>query len=154
LIEEVPQVELVALAPEGFTAMTPLLATLLLAPAAPVPKPPPPNRYAYAYLGVRMKTSANRLVIEAPEPGTPSQKAGLRDGDELLQLGTLRPTRFEQLTEYVIDLRPGTDIYIEVRRGGAVVSTRLVLGVRPDTPEYDPRDIFLRRQGVILFDDR
>ena len=134
--------------------MTPLLATLLLAPAAPVPKPSPPNQHAYAYLGVRMSVADDTLTIEPPLEGTPAHKAGLKGGDQLLQLGTLRPTVFAQISEYVIDLRPGTDIYTEVKRNGAVVTGRLILGLRPDTPDYDPRDIFLKRLGLPLNDDR
>ena len=134
--------------------MTPLLAALLLAPAAPVPKPPPPNQHAYAYLGVRMSVADDALTIEPPLEGTPAQQAGLKGGDQLLQLGTLRPTAFAQISEYVLDLRPGTDIYVEVKRNGAVVKTRLVLGLRPDPPEYpNPRNVFLKRQGLPLQDD-
>jgi predicted metalloprotease with PDZ domain len=134
--------------------MTPLLAALLLTPAAPVPKPKPPPPFAYAYLGVRMSVSDNTLTIEQPEPHTPAFKAGLRDGDRIVQLGRIRPTSFEQLSDYIIDLRPGTDIYVEVRRNDEIVATRLVLGVRPDTPDYDPAPIFRRRMGLPPPDDR
>lgn len=129
--------------------MTPLLATLLLTPTAPVPKPPPPNQYAYGFLGIRMSVSDRRLTIDPPEAGTPAHKSGLQGGDEILQLGTLRPSVFAEISEYIIDLRPGTDIYVEVHRNGEIVKLRLILGVRPDTPEYDPRDIFLKRAGLL-----
>jgi len=131
--------------------MTPLLATLLLTPAAPVPKPPPPPQNAYAYLGIRMSPSDARLAIEPPEVGTPSYWAGLRGGDEIVQLGTMRPTAFDQISEYTLDQRPGADLYVEVRRNGKIVSMRLILGVRPSPPEYpDPRDIFLKRAGLLV----
>lgn len=133
--------------------MTPLLATLLLTPAAPVPKPPPPNQFAYSYLGIRMSVSDNLLTIEQPEPHTPAYKAGLRNGDQIVQLGNSRPTGFPQLSEYVIDLRPGTNIYVEVRRGAEVFTTRLTLGLRPDTIEYDPSNIFRKRMGLPDVDD-
>jgi len=136
--------------------MTPLLATLLLTPAAPVPKPSPPPQNAYAYLGIRMSPSDARLAIESPEIGAPSHRAGLRGGDEIVQLGVMRPTTFDQISEYILDQRPGTDLYVEVRRNGKIVSSRLVLGVRPGPPEYpDPRDLFLKRAGIAVpYDDR
>lgn len=134
--------------------MTPLLAALLLTPAAPVPKPPPLNQRAYAYVGIRMSPTDERLMIEPPEPGTPSYRAGMKGGDQILQLGTLRPTAFEQISDYIIDRRPGTDIYVEVRRNGQIVSMRLTLGIRPSPPDYpDPRDIFLKRMGIPLPDE-
>ena len=133
--------------------MTPLLATLLLTPAAPVPKPPPPPQYAYSYLGVQMNANSDQLVIDPPEEGTPSHKAGLKAGDELVQIGKIRPTKFEEIPEYVIDLRPGTELYVEVRRNGEIVTARLVLGVRPDTARFDPSPIFLRRRGIPIPDD-
>lgn len=133
--------------------MTPLLATLLLTPSAPVPKPSPPNQFAYSYLGIRMSVSDNLLTIEQPEPHTPASKAGLRNGDQILQLGNSRPTTFDQLSNYVIDLRPGTVIHVEVKRNGEPFVTRLTLGLRPDTPDFDPTNIFRRRIGLLPVDD-
>jgi serine protease Do len=74
----------------------------------------------------------NSLGIRQVIPNTPASAAGLRDGDEFVQVGNLKPHTFEDIRQMVGSLRPGTRIEIVFRRGSKVQSTTLVLMSKPD----------------------
>lgn len=128
------------------------LTLLAAAPAAPVPKPRPPDPTACAYVGVKMNTSQAQnpqLRIDTPEPGTPAAAAGLRAGDEIVRFGTIRPTTFYDFADYVLDLRPGTKVLLEVRRNEQTKFVWVTLGVRPPPPDYPDPDFSRKaRYGV------
>jgi S1-C subfamily serine protease len=131
--------------------MLPLTLTLLAAaPAAPVPRPRPPDPTGYAYVGVRMNTSPAqnpRLRIDTPEPGTPAAAAGLKEGDEIIRIGQARPTTFYEFADYVLDLRPGTKVLVELQRGDRTEFVWLTLGVRPPPPDYPDPDFSRKVPG-------
>ena len=70
------------------------------------------------------------------EPGTAAARAGLRPGDQVLQVGTLKPRNFTEMARYVSSFRPGTELKLEVRRGSETKTFTIRLGVRP--PEAGP----------------
>ena len=122
------------------------LLSLSASPAAPVPKERPQNPFCWAYMGVRLQNgNAESLQINPPEPGTPSYKAGLQGGDVLLKLGTIEPKTFEDLQRYILGLRPGTVIAVELRRGREILTVRLRLEERPNTDDYQVLPGFMRR---------
>ena len=123
------------------------LLSLSTSPVAPVPKERPQNPFSWAYMGVRLQTAGNTesLQINPPEPGTPSYKAGHEGGDVLLKLGTITPKTFEDLQRYIINLRPGTVIAVELRRGQEIITLKLRLEERPNTEEYQILPSFMRR---------
>lgn len=133
--------------------MLPLTLTLLAAaPAAPVPRPAPPDPTGYAYVGVRMSVNTDqtrRLRVDEPDPGTPAAKAGLREGDEIVRFGYLsEPRNFYDFADYVIDLRPGTKVLVEVVRGGQTKTLWLTLEVRPPPPDYPDPDFSRKGKAV------
>jgi S1-C subfamily serine protease len=126
------------------------LSLLAAAPAAPVPKPKPSDPLAYAYIGVRVNTSQMqnpRLRIDPPELGTPAAAAGLREGDEITRIGTMEIRSFNDLADYVLDLRPGTRVVVEFWRNGERKSVWLTLGVRPSPPDYPNPDFTRKTRG-------
>ena len=69
--------------------------------------------------------------------------AGVRPGDELLQIGGMTVTNVLDVERAFLDSRPGTATKVVVRRGG--VETPLAVDVRPVTQEtalaaYEPND--------------
>lgn len=110
-----------------------LLLAAALAPAAPVPKPPPPSPMGFAYVGVRVSAEegAAGFGIDTPEAGTPASRAGLRKGDWVVAIGGQTVKTFEEFADYVVDLRPGTRVVVEVRRNGEPVKVWVTLGERP-----------------------
>jgi len=132
--------------------MNPAIAIAILglsgAPGAPVPKEPPPNPLSWSYMGVRVQNAIDGndapLQISAPEPGTPAYKSGLQVGDILVKIGVIQPRNFEDVQRYIFDLRPGTVIAVEVRRGTETKTLRMRLEERPNTPDYQVLPSFIR----------
>ena len=109
-----------------------LLAFAGSAAAAPVPPEPPPDPLARGYLGI---TVQNGLAIAEVYPGLPASRAGLREGDRIVRVGTLEPQTFEQVVAHICNYRPGTIVELEVARGSERHVVRITLAVRP--PEAD-----------------
>lgn len=130
------------------------IAALALSPGAPVPKEPMPNPLGWSYMGVRIQNlDAGPLRITTPEPGTPAHKAGLKDGDILLKIGKIEPLQFDEVIRYIFELRPGTIIAIQVRRGGELVTVQMRLEERPNTPDYRLPDFIQRVNPNLPIDD-
>ncbi len=135
--------------------MTPLLAlaALSLGPAAPIPKAPPPSPLGHPYVGVRLtssRTTNPKMAIDAPVPGTPSHKAGLQAGDELVRIGECTPKNFDEFCDYVLDFRPGTVLELEVKRRGESKTFKVTLGTRPEDygePDFSRKSPYLKLFG-------
>ncbi len=104
---------------------------------APVPADPPPDPHAWGYLGVTVDQGT--LRISHIDPGTPAAKAGLRPNDEFVRVGDLRPAKFDEVADRISELRPGTTLQLEVRRGGETKTLSVRLGVRPERAGPPPR---------------
>ncbi len=136
--------------------MNPIMAIALLAatPGAPVPKEPLPNPLGWSYMGVRIQNlDQGPMRIAAPEPGTPAQKCGLKDGDILVKIGKIEPLKFEEVIRYIFELRPGSVIAVQVRRGSDLVTVRMRLEERPSTPDYRLPDFIQRVNPNLPVDD-
>jgi len=136
--------------------MNPMIAfaALALAPGAPVPKEPMPNPLGWSYMGVRIQNvDQGPMQIQAPEPGTPAYKAGLKGGDILVQIGKIKPHLFEEVIRYIFELRPGTVIAVQVRRGGELVTVQMRLEERPSSPDYRLPDFIQRVNPNLPIDD-
>lgn len=84
-------------------------------------------------MGVRVET--NSLQVSSTDPGTPANIAGIQPNDLIVRIGKLTPMSFDEVAIYIITLRPGTRVTVEIRRGGETLHLPLVLGERPqDTP--------------------
>jgi|YNPBryunderm2012_1023409.scaffolds.fasta_scaffold62286_2 S1-C subfamily serine protease len=110
---------------ELFTRIMILTATVL----APVPAEPLPDPLAWGYLGIRVEQGT--LEVRGVEAGTPAERAGLRPGDEIVQIGELIPQTFEEVAEHISSFRPGSRLKVKVRRDGTMMTFIVRLGVRP-----------------------
>ena len=136
--------------------MNPMLAfaVVALSPGAPVPKEPMPNPLGWSYMGVRVQNlDQGPMRITAPEPGTPAYKPGLRDGDVLVRIGKIEPLQFDDVIRYIFELRPGTVIAVQVRRGGELVTVQMRLEERPSSPDYRLPDFIQRVNPNLPVDD-
>ena len=78
------------------------------------------------------ETSRNgrRVLVAADvQRGGPGETAGVRPGDELIQIGGMAVTNALDVERAFLDSHPGTPTKVVVRRGGA--DTPLALDVRP-----------------------
>ncbi len=127
------------------------LAVMSLSSGAPVPKETPPNPLGWSYMGVRLNNvDQGPLQINPPDPGTPAYKAGLQGGDVLVKVGKIQPQSFNEVIKYIFELRPGTVIAIQVRRGTENVTLMMRLEERPNSAEYRLPDFILQAHPQIV----
>ncbi len=126
-----------------------VLLTISIGLSPVPPDAPPPDPLAWGYLGVRVEGGTLRL--SGVEPQTPAAKAGLQPGDEIVRIGNLTPTTFEQVAEHICSFRPGSMLRVVVRRDGEEKTYVVRLGVRPG--ELGPPPNRTRFPGQLLPDD-
>lgn len=71
------------------------------------------------------------LGVSSVTPGLPAERAGLRPGDRILEVGGRRLASSIDYDEAAADLRPGRAVLFRVLRGGTVLELQVVPGVRP-----------------------
>jgi hypothetical protein len=108
----------------------PLTSTLSGAPGAPAPSPPSRERrvslgtipdYAFAGPGVR---------ITGTTPGSPAEKAGLKEGDILLKLGEATIGSMREFSDALKALAPGAKATLTYLRDGQSKTAEVTLVAR------------------------
>jgi len=101
------------------------------------------GKIARGYLGVGLQPLDNDLasalgvakdkgeVISRIEPGSPAEKAGIKQGDVIVKVAGKDVTRDTTLTYLVANQTPGTKIPFELVRDGKHVAVEVTLGTRP-----------------------
>jgi len=79
------------------------------------------GRVRRGWLGVHVMVDANRRfsqpIIDAIDPGSPAERAGLRRGDLITQMNGKQILTDQDALTQVAALAPGSDLEISVRRG-------------------------------------
>jgi S1-C subfamily serine protease len=86
-----------------------------------------------AYLGVTVaEVSANGVLVASVVANGPAAKAGIREGDLITSVAG-KPTRTTtQLSEVLVNLRPGQTVAVRVQRqNGSTATVQVTLGERP-----------------------
>jgi S1-C subfamily serine protease len=127
---------------EGVPAMR-LLAALML--MAPVPREPLPEPCPDGYLGVTIRTAVSNGQIEIAEvvEDGPADKAGVRPGDVVVQLGLYQAKDSTELIKRIRSYRPGETATLVLQREGRPQQVRIKLGRRPGDldPPTPPPDL-------------
>jgi serine protease Do len=93
-----------------------------------------------AFLGVEEdsdeKEDERGLVVEVVR-GSAADKAGLRDNDMILQMNGKAINRWSDLTEFVRDAKPGTEVNILYDRNGKEMTAKAVLTTRADVEKTE-----------------
>ena len=85
-----------------------------------------------AYLGVSTsERPGGGALLRAVVPGGPADDAGLRDGDVIVRVAETRVDRPEDITEAVLERKPGDTVRVEVERDGDRRTLEVRLGERP-----------------------
>ncbi len=93
------------------------------------------GRVARGYLGVDLEAqSADRAgaVISRVTPDTPASRAGLRARDVVVEINGARIRTNAEFYRAIGHRRPGDEVRLDIRRGGADHGVELVLGEMPD----------------------
>lgn len=98
-------------------------------------------KYATGYLGITMEDVNGGLpgpkagiLVKVVQPGSPADQGGIKDNDIILSMGRFQwkgPEARETLIAEVKKLKPGTEVKLEVLRGGETLKLTVKLGARP-----------------------
>jgi pimeloyl-ACP methyl ester carboxylesterase len=81
------------------------------------------------YLGATFE--GDTTTVRAVVPGGPAYRGGLRRGDEVLRLGTVKVARRADVERAFRAQRPGDKLAIEARRGGKAQTFTVLVGSPP-----------------------
>jgi serine protease Do len=84
-----------------------------------------------AYMGVELDPDAKDCRIRLVAPGSPADKAGLRAEDIVLMCDGKKVNNMQELAAVIGQKSPGVAVALQVRRGSAAITLKVVLGKRP-----------------------
>lgn len=82
--------------------------------------------------------STEGALVGHVDPKGPAKKAGLKQGDIIVQAGKERIKNVNQLRNYIASLKPGVDLEVTVVRGGDKRSVTVEIGELPAQTEEGP----------------
>jgi serine protease Do len=74
--------------------------------------------------------SANGVIITYVQKESPSEDAGLEEGDIILSVDKYRITNFETLVAVINEFRPGDNVKLKIQRGDSIIDKTLKLEKR------------------------
>ncbi|MFZ4679934.1 MAG: S41 family peptidase [Flavobacterium sp.] len=85
------------------------------------------NTGEYTGIGAMITRKEDKLIIKEPYKGFPADKAGLKAGDEITQIGDVLLADFKDDASQLMKGAKGTNIKINYLRQGKPMSTQLIL---------------------------
>ena len=83
------------------------------------------NAGEYSGIGALVRSYKDRLLIVEPHEGYPADKAGLKAGDEIIQIGDIKVADFEDNASELLKGANGTSIFITYKRQNKISSTNI-----------------------------
>lgn len=83
------------------------------------------NAGEYSGIGALVRTYKDRLLIVEPHEGYPADKAGLKAGDEIIQIGDIKVADFEDNASELLKGANGTSVFVTYKRQGKINSTTI-----------------------------
>jgi len=84
-----------------------------------------------AYLGVTFSPKSTKPIIETIEIGSPADKVGLLEGDEIIEFENAEISSIEKLAERIAKKLPGEKVALLIKRGEDELALRPILDLRP-----------------------
>jgi hypothetical protein len=100
---------------------------------------PAPTTGARPFLGIRF-ASAEEATVAGTFPGTAAEKAGLKEGDKIVQVGDHAIGSATELAEALGACQPGQKVKLVIEREGWKKTIDVTLGVRPAKLDDDDDD--------------
>ena len=92
-----------------------------------------PDRPPRAWLGLYVAESGKQLVVAGLAPGGPAERAGVRVGDAVLEVGGAKPASLADLFRSIWRLgSAGVVVPLKLSRDGAISEARVISGDRND----------------------
>lgn len=86
------------------------------------------NAGEYSGIGALVRSYKDRLLIVEPYEGYPADKAGLKAGDEIIQIGDIKVADFEDNASELLKGANNTSVFITYKRQGKISSTTIKRG--------------------------
>lgn len=83
------------------------------------------NSGEYTGIGASVQTRDHKITIVEPYKGYPADKAGLKAGDEIIQIGEVNVSDFNDDAGELLKGAPGTSVQLKYRRQGKIETTEL-----------------------------
>ena len=80
------------------------------------------NSGEYSGIGARVRSYDDKLVIVEPYKDLPADKAGLKAGDEIIQIGDIKVSDFEDNASELLKGADGTSVNVVLKRQGKTLS--------------------------------
>jgi len=93
---------------------------------------PDEPKKAEAWLGIQSDTNKDECIITTVVPKSPAEKAGLKNGDQIVKFGSKKVETFNDLKILLNRQQPGDSVAIEVKRDGSSVTLNVTLGDTAD----------------------
>jgi S1-C subfamily serine protease len=91
------------------------------------------SRAPRPWLGMYATEAGERLVVAGLAPGAPAERAGMRVGDAVIEVGGAKPTSLADLWRRVwAHGTPGAIVPLKLARGGKIIEARLTSADRAD----------------------
>ena len=114
-------------------------------PAPPTPPAPPESPEArdhHGWLGITLSEGEDGVRVDGVEEGSPAEKAGLQEGDRILEMEGRKTATSRDVRRAVRNLEPGDTMQIRIERKGKEKTLSATLEERPDDfnalREYHP----------------
>jgi RNase P/RNase MRP subunit p29 len=88
------------------------------------------RRTSGAYLGVGLEDTDEGLTIQTVAPDSPAEKAGLKEGDIIVELDGEKIKSREDLLEVLSKKKPDDKVTVKVKRGSEDIELTVTLGRR------------------------
>mgnify|MGYP000704689511 FL=1 len=83
------------------------------------------NAGEYSGIGALVRSYKDRLLIVEPHQGYPADKAGLKAGDQIIQIGDIKVADFDDNASELLKGANGTSVSIIYKRQGKISSTTI-----------------------------
>ncbi|WP_136482730.1 S41 family peptidase [Cognatitamlana onchidii] len=83
------------------------------------------NTGDYTGIGAKIKTLLDKLIVIEPYKDYPADKAGLKAGDEIIQIGNIQVSNYNDNAGDLLKGTPGSDVEITYKRQGKTATTRI-----------------------------
>ncbi len=83
------------------------------------------NAGEYSGIGALVRSYKDRLLIVEPYEGYPADEAGLKSGDEIIQIGDIKVADFEDNASELLKGANNTSVFITYKRQGKISSTTI-----------------------------
>ena len=90
-------------------------------PAPPTPPAPPESPEArdhHGWLGITLSEGEDGVRVDGVEEGSPAEKAGLQEGDRILEMEGRKTATSRDVRRAVRNLEPGDTMQIRIERKG------------------------------------